>query len=243
MAFESEIWFYTVIVGNLENQTSETGRCSNQSQCCSTAGQQPDQTGSEISAAPSELNNIFVLSGPGGVGKGTVVARLLETTDGLWLSRSWTTRDRRPGEAHDAYVFVSQQQFRDHVAAGGFLEWVEFLDYLQGTPLPQPPEGHDVLFEIDVAGAKQIKEMYPEAVLIFIDAPTAQEQRRRLESRGDNAERVQQRLDTAIAERAAAKELDCLEIINDDIELTTERLRDVIEQARSESVEFSKTKP
>lgn len=183
----------------------------------------------DVDTTPS----IFVISGPGGVGKGTVVTRLIDEVDSLWLSRSWTTRDRRPGEASDAYVFASRADFETKVNEGGFLEWVEFLDYLQGTPLPEPPEGCDVIFEIDVAGAAQIAEMFSHAVLIFIDAPTPDEQRRRLEKRGDTVERVQQRLDTAIQERIAARELDCIEIINSDVEETVQELKRLIETTRS----------
>ena len=132
----------------------------------------------------------FVLSGPGGVGKGTVVERLLNLVDGLWLSRSWTTRDPRPGEAADAYNFVDRETFKAHIEDDGFLEWVEFLDYLQGTPVPNPPPGNDVLLEIDVQGAAQIYAMDPSAVLLFLDAPSIDEQEARLRARGDTEERV-----------------------------------------------------
>lgn len=174
----------------------------------------------------------FVLSGPGGVGKGTVLARLLGHVDGLWLSRSWTTRDPRPGEAPDAYNFVDRATFKAHIEDDGFLEWVEFLDYLQGTPVPVPPEGHDVLLEIDVQGAAQIKAMDPAAVLLFLDAPSIDEQERRLRARGDADERVMQRLETAIAERAAAEELGCTIVINDDLDSTVHELAAIIQNHR-----------
>jgi len=174
----------------------------------------------------------FVLSGPGGVGKGTVVAKLLEQVDQLWLSRSWTTRDPRPGEAPDAYNFVDRATFLAHVEDDGFLEWVEFLDYLQGTPVPAPPAGNDVLLEIDVQGAAQIKAMDPDAVLIFLDAPTIEEQEARLRSRGDSDERVAQRLETAVIERENAAELGCTVVINDDLDSTVAELASLIDSSR-----------
>jgi len=165
-------------------------------------------------------------------GKGTVVVRLLQVVDHLWLSRSWTTRDRRPGEAPDAYNFVDRATFETHIENDGFLEWVEFLDYLQGTPVPAPPDGNDVLLEIDVQGAAQIKAMNPDAILIFLDAPSVEEQEVRLRARGDSDERVSQRLETAIAERQAATELGCLVVINDDLESTVTELAGMIDAYR-----------
>lgn len=176
---------------------------------------------------------IFVLSGPGGVGKGTVVRRLIEQVDRLWLSRSWTTRDPRPGEAVDAYEFVKREQFIEHVERGGFLEWVEFLDYLQGTPVPDPPEGHDVLLEIDVQGAAQVRAINPDAILMFLDAPSVEEQERRLRARGDSDERVAQRLATAVIERDAADELGCVILVNDEVDLSVAELAALIELHRA----------
>ncbi|MEM7092151.1 MAG: guanylate kinase [Actinomycetota bacterium] len=174
----------------------------------------------------------FVVSGPGGVGKGTVVERLMETADGVWLSRSWTTRDPRPGEASDAYNFVTRDEFLAHVEAGGFLEWVEFLDYLQGTPMPTPPAGHVVILEIDIQGAAQIHEMNPSAHLVFIDTPSLEEQERRLRGRGDSEERVAMRMEKGAIERASATELGCTFIVNDGLDDTVAQLTALIEAAR-----------
>lgn len=160
---------------------------------------------------------IIVVSGPGGVGKGTLVAELVARDPRLWLSRSWTTRARRTGEAADAYTFVARDEFEARAAAGGFLEWAPFLDYLQGTPTPEPPEGRDVVLEIDVQGARQVRERHPDALLLFVDAPSREEQRRRLEGRGDPAARVEQRLAIAEQEAAAARDLGMHHVVNDDL--------------------------
>ena len=109
---------------------------------------------------------VFVVCGPGGVGKGTLVARLVERDPTLWLSRSWTTRERRPGEAADAYHFATRDEFEERIRSGGFLEWAEFLDHLYGTPTPEPSAGTDVVLEIEVQGAAQVKEQIPDAVLV-----------------------------------------------------------------------------
>jgi guanylate kinase len=176
---------------------------------------------------------IVVISGPGGVGKGTVVERLLARDPSLWLSRSWTTRERRPGEPEDAYVFATRDEFERRVAEGGFIEWVEFLDYLQGSPVPDPHPGSDILFEIDVHGARQIRERYPDALLIFVEAPTRDEQAARLRKRGDAPERVDQRLAKAEEEAAMAAALGCLVVVNDDLDRTVEEIEHLIATARA----------
>ena len=160
---------------------------------------------------------IVVISGPGGVGKGTLVAQLVARDPHLWLSRSWTTRARRPGEAPDAYTFVTREAFEQRISHDGFVEWVEFLDYLQGTPKVDEDTGNDVVLEIDVAGARQVKQLHPDALLLFIDAPSREEQRRRLDHRGDAPERIEQRLALAEAEAAAAADLGMQRIVNDDL--------------------------
>ncbi|MEZ5371651.1 MAG: hypothetical protein R2704_02700 [Microthrixaceae bacterium] len=187
----------------------------------------PDPAASEFDGV------IIVISGPGGVGKGTIVQRLLDEDDRLWLSRSWTTRARRDGEPADAYRWATPEEFAAHAAAGGFLEWVEFLDYCQGSPMPAPPEGHDVIFEIDVAGAASVLERWGDAVTVFIDTPNRIEQEARLRGRGDSPERIAQRLLKADEEVAAAFELGCEVVINDDLDATVAELQRLIAEARA----------
>jgi len=180
-----------------------------------------------------EEARVIVVSGPGGVGKGTLVGELLDRDRRLWLSRSWTTRSPRPGESPDAYHFVTREQFQDRVRQGGFLEWTEFLDYLQGSPLPEPPPGRDVLFEIDVRGAANIKELYPDALLVFVDAPDRSVQEARLRGRGDAEERIGQRLAKAEEEVELARELDVAHVVNDDLAHALEELEQLISTHRS----------
>jgi guanylate kinase len=175
---------------------------------------------------------ILVVSGPGGVGKGTLVERLLARDPRLWLSRSWTTRERREGESPDAYHFATRDEFMSHVAAGGFLEWVEFLDYLQGSPVPEPPAGSDVVFEIDVHGARSVIERYPDAVSIFVEAPSREEQESRLRARGDSPDRIAQRLAKAHEERELARELGSRIVVNDDLDGAVAELEEIVTAAR-----------
>jgi guanylate kinase len=175
---------------------------------------------------------IVVISGPGGVGKGTLVDRLIQRDPRLWLSRSWTTRAPRPGESPDAYVFATREAFEQKIAEGGFLEWAPFLDYLQGTPVPDPPPGSDIVLEIDVAGARQVREHHPASLLVFVDSPDVAEQRRRLEGRGDPPDKVEARIAHGVNEREAARRLGMHVVINDDLERATTEILDLIEAAR-----------
>jgi guanylate kinase len=161
-----------------------------------------------------------------------LVARLVPRDPHLWLSRSWTTRERRPGEAADAYVFVTPEAFAERIDAGGFLEWAEFLGNRYGTPWPEAPEGADVVLEIEVQGARQIAERDPSALLIFLDPPDAAEQERRLRGRGDPDELVQARVAKAAEEVDAAEELGALRVVNDDLDRAVDEVLALIEAAR-----------
>lgn len=150
----------------------------------------------------------------------------------LWLSRSWTTRAQRPGEPDDAYHFVDRATFESNAASGGFLEWVEFLDYLQGTPVPDPPPGRDIVLEIDVQGARLVSERYPDALLIFIDAPSREEQQRRLEGRGDPPDKVAARMAKGDDERRLAADLGAVVVVNNDLDRAVDDVAALIDERR-----------
>jgi guanylate kinase len=176
---------------------------------------------------------IIVVSGPGGVGKGTIVDALVERDPRLWLSRSWTTRAQRPGEPDSAYVFTTRDEFERHIAEGGFLEWTEFLGNYYGTPLPEPTEGADVVLEIEVDGARQVKAIHPDALLLFVLPPTRTEQERRLRGRGDDSDTVVSRLRKAEDEEPVGIALADHVVVNDDLDATVEQMLKLINQARN----------
>lgn len=176
---------------------------------------------------------IVVVCGPGGVGKGTVVRRLLELDDRLWLSRSWTTRPRRPNEAADAYTFVDRATFEAEVQADGFLEWAEFLGNLYGTPVPRAPEGKDVLLEIEVQGAAQIVERDPDALLVLLVAPSQEDYEARMRGRGDPEEKVQERVHQARTEMVLAHDLGAHEVVNDEVDRAAAEVHELVRAARA----------
>ncbi|HEX3947181.1 MAG TPA: guanylate kinase [Acidimicrobiales bacterium] len=177
-----------------------------------------------------------MLIGPGGVGKGTVAARLVERDPTLWLSRSWTTRPRRPGEPEEAYVFADRDDFMARVRTGGFLEWAEFLGNLYGTPVPHPPAGRDVLLEIDLQGARQVVDLRPDAVVILLLPPSAEVQRERLEARGDPPDHVRQRIEKGRQETEGGRELARYQVVNDQLDRAVAQIAGIIERTRREDL-------
>lgn len=173
-----------------------------------------------------------MLVGPGGAGKGTVAAALTAADPRVWLSRSWTTRPRRPGEAEDAYVFVTREEFLARVADDGFLEWAEFLGNLYGTPDPEPPPGCDVLLEIDVQGAEQVVAKRPDAVVVLLLPPSSEVQRARLRARGDSSEHVERRVATGREEVCRARALAAHEVVNHEVGQAVAELAGIVAATR-----------
>ena len=176
---------------------------------------------------------IIVVSGPGGVGKGTIVDALVRRDDQLWLSRSGTTRDRRPAEDADAYVFTDTAAFEKRIADGGFLEWTEFLGNYYGSPVPEPGGDQDIVLEIEVDGAQQVKKLFPDALLLFVVPPSREEQERRLRGRGDPGDKVLARLKKAEVEEPVGRALADHIVVNDDLDETIDEMLQIIESARA----------
>jgi guanylate kinase len=176
---------------------------------------------------------LFVISGPSGVGKGTVRSAVLSQVDQVQMSISATTRPPRAGEVDGKdYFFTTPGQFQQMRAQGDLLEWAQVYGNLYGTPrafvLSMLSQGKDVLLEIDIQGAMQIKEKMPEGVFIFIAPPTVEELCRRLCSRGnDSEESIQIRLAACQEEMSHMHYYDYV-VVNDHIEVASEKVRSII---------------
>jgi guanylate kinase len=186
---------------------------------------------SEHAIKPGKL---LVLSGPGGVGKSTVAQKLRQAGD-FWVSVSATTRAPRINEVdgHD-YYFVTNEEFTRMINDDEFLEWAEFAGNRYGTPQEKVEQalllGRNVLLEIEIAGAKQVKAHLPQSILVFLEPPTWEELVSRLEGRGtDTPERRAERLALAQEELAAASFFDVV-VVNDQVESVVQKL---IELAQS----------
>lgn len=181
-----------------------------------------------------------MVSGPSGVGKGSVIQGVLRRLDGLRLSISTTTRKQRPGEREGVdYNFVTRNEFDRIRAEGGFLESAEVYGELYGTPL-MPLErllesGLDVLLEIDIQGASSVRQRLPDAVTIFIDPPSSEALFERLTARGADApEVISRRVAEAQREQAAGADFD-YRIVNDSLDAAVSEAADIIANRRKES--------
>lgn len=186
---------------------------------------------------------LFVFSGPSGVGKGTIKRKLLDEFRGQIVdSVSATTREPREGEQNGReYFFISRQDFENRIANNQFLEYARYSGNAYGTPrdevLCHLDQGTDVVLEIEVQGAAQVRSRMEECVSIFVLPPSFEELERRLRERGtESEEKIEMRLATARREIACAPEYD-YRIVNDDLETAYEELRAIYlkEKKRAQS--------
>lgn len=183
-------------------------------------GYPADQAGRQTDC---QAGNLIVLAGPSGVGKGTLLSRLLQRHPNIQVSLSATTRNPRPGEIDGQhYCFVSKNQFKAMIENGELLEWAEFAGNYYGTP-KAPIEfaiacNQQVILEIELLGARQVRRSFPGAKQIFVMPPSTEALERRIRRRGQDSEAaIAKRLARAKAELAAADEFD-LKIVNDDLD-------------------------
>ena len=176
---------------------------------------------------------LTVITGPSGVGKGTLVQRLLERNPSVWLSVSATTRAPREGEQDGvSYFFHSRQRFDALVADGGLLEWAEFAGNCYGTPRApveaQLATGRPVLLEIELEGARQVRRSFADAAQIFLAPPSFEELERRIRGRGtDQEEAILRRLARAKEELEAKAEFDAV-VVNDDLDQALVRVEQLM---------------
>ena len=188
---------------------------------------------------------LVVLSGFSGSGKGTLVKRLLEEYDNYALSISMTTRMPRPGEEHGkSYFFVTKEEFQSTIERNGLLEYAQYCDNFYGTPKAYVEEqlanGKDVILEIEVQGALQIKEKFPETLLLFVTPPSAQVLKDRLAGRGTETEEVINKRMRRAAEESESMSLYDNIIVNDDLEECVKFTHNVIRSAHSTPDRVSK---
>lgn len=183
--------------------------------------------------------NLFVISGPSGAGKGTLISLLTQRFPGIWVSVSATTRDPRPGEKDGAdYHFLSEEEFERILEDGGFLEHALVHGKHYGTLKKYVDEhiarGEQVILEVDVQGARQVKNIMPDAHYIFIEPPSLEELEHRLRGRNtETEEQIKKRLDTASLELSAKMEYD-VQLVNEDIEDAYAQLEAYIESCNEQ---------
>jgi len=181
---------------------------------------------------------LFIVSGPSGVGKGTICRELLKEKTGIELSISMTTRKPRPGEVDGkSYYFVSHEQFDNKIKADGFLEYAHVYENYYGTPkqevLDMLKKGTDVILEIDTQGALLAKKQYPNGVFVFILPPSMAVLRQRLvDRRSETEEQINLRLNTAMTEISFITEYDYY-IVNETLSESVARMKEIVMAERS----------
>lgn len=153
----------------------------------------------------------------------------------MWLSRSWTTRPQRPGEPDDAYTFVDRSAFTSRAENSGFLEYAEFNGNLYGTPWPDAAEGRDVVLEIEIQGARQVRARDENAVLIMLVAPEREVYEARMRARGDSEEQIARRLEIGAREEAEGREIADYVVVNDDLDRAVAEVAGILEARRRAS--------
>jgi len=177
---------------------------------------------------------LIVVSGPSGAGKSTLIRAALEAVDGLAYSVSATTRRPREGEVNGRdYIFLSRKEFEEWIDEDRFLEWAEYSGNLYGTPEERVEEhlrsGFSVILEIELEGARMVRQKRPDAIMIFVRAPSLEETRKRLEGRAtEDSEALEARMTIALSEVAAMDEFD-YEVVNDDRQRAREDMIRTIE--------------
>ena len=193
---------------------------------------------------------LFIVSAPSGTGKTTLVAQLVKTVPEIVVSRSYTSRPPRPGEADGVdYNFVDDDRFTALVDAGGLLEWATVFGRRYGTGREETERqrraGRDVVLVIDVQGARQVRRHCPDAIAIFVLPPSSRVLEQRLRQRGDGdvgEQQIRRRLDTARREVAASERYDYL-VVNDHVDRCVAQLRSIVmaERARTPAVDDTVT--
>lgn len=177
---------------------------------------------------------LIIVSGFSGAGKGTIMKELISRYEQYALSVSATTRAPRPGEEDGvAYFFKTREEFEQMISDGALIEYACYVDNYYGTPKAYVEEqlaaGHDVILEIEIQGARKIKEQYPDAVLLFVTTKDAKTLKERLEGRGtESPEVISQRLARAVQESEGMEEYDYL-VINDVLEECVEQVHGIID--------------
>ncbi len=185
---------------------------------------------------------LIVVSGFAGVGKGTLMKRLVQNYDNYALSVSMTTRSPRPGEEHGReYFFVTKEEFEDKIAHEGLIEHASYCGNYYGTPRAYVEEqmaaGKDIILEIEIQGAMKIKERFPQAVLVYVLPPSAQELEARLRGRAtETEEKIRERLSRAATESEGLEKYDYI-VVNDDLDECEKRLHGILQAAHHTPVQ------